>query len=275
MNRHGSDARAACRYIGALASSLVLCGGTNAIAGPWPQPEGHGLWINTFGFSQTSNYAGIQNPAYGDGTFRRFEISSYGEYGLTDQITLSAAAGVQLRQLDTGNTVLSTGGVGDIETAARAAVWQSGGWTVATQGVVKVPTGYSPTVNPALGNGQVDLEPRMLVGRGFTIGAWPAFADIGAGYRFRLGTPSDQARIDGSLGIHPAKDWLLMLQSYNIIGMRNEESGGTDFDLSTLTVSVVHNFSTAWAVQLGGSSEIASRNFNRGNGGFVAVWWRF
>lgn len=258
-----------------MAGSFIACGGTNAVAGPWLQPEGHSLWINTFGVSQTTNYAGIQNPAYGDGTFRRFGVGTYGEYGLTDRITLSAAADAQLRQLDTGSALLSTGGVGDIETAARAAVWQSGAWTVATQGVVKVPTGYSPNVNPALGNGQVDLEPRMLVGRGFTIGAWPAFADIGGGYRFRLGMPSDQARIDGTLGIHPAKDWLLMLQSYNIVGIRNQEPGGTDFDLSTLTVSVVHSFSAAWAVQLGGSSEIASRNFNRGNGGFVAVWWRF
>ena len=258
-----------------MAGSLIACGGTNAVAGPWPQPEGHGLWINTFGVSQTTNYAGIQNPAYGDGTFRRFGVGSYGEYGLTDRITLSAAADVQLRQLDTGSTLLSTGGLGDIETAARVAVWQSGGWTVATQGVVKIPTGYSPTVNPALGNGQVDLEPRLLVGRGFMIGSWPAFADVGTGYRFRLGTPGDQVRIDGTLGLHPARDWLVLLQSYTIVGIRNESPGGTDFDLSTLTLSVVHDFSARWALQLGGSSEIASRNFNTGNGGFVAVWWRF
>ena len=90
-----------------------------------------------------------------------------------------------------------------------------------TQGIVKVPTGYNPNTNPALGNDQVDLEPRLLFGHGFSFGSWPAFFDIGTSYRFRLGGPSDQVRFDGPLGLHPA-GWLLLLQSYNIIGMQNQ-----------------------------------------------------
>lgn len=231
--------------------------------------------INTFGFMQANNYAGIPNPAYGAGTFRRFEFGSYGEYGLTNRITLSAAAGAQARQLDPGTTTLSTTGIGDVELAARATVRQEAYWAFATQGVIKVPTGYDPNTNPALGNGQVDLEPRLLIGHGFSIGSWPAFVDIGAGYRFRTGSPSDQVRFDGTVGVHPAKDWLLLLQSYNIIGMQNERPGGTDFNLSTVVASAVYELSVSWAVQVGGFSEVASRNYNTGNGAFFAVWWKF
>ena len=120
----------------------------------------------------------------------------------------------------------------------------------------------------------MDLEPRLLFGHGFSFGSWPAFLDIGTGYRFRLGGPSDQVRFDGTLGLHPAAGWLLLLQSYNIIGMQNQAPGGTDFDLATLWASAVYEFSTHWAVQLSVSSEIASRNYNRGNGAFVAIWWK-
>ncbi len=263
---------AICRGFFVLLALIAASCGVPARAGPWSPPEGHGFVINSFGFMQAQNYAGIPNPAYGSGTFRRFEYGFYGEYGLADRLTLVGAAGLQQRNLDTAG---STFGVGDVDLGLRGAVWQKGNWAVAAQGVVKLPTGYDPYANPALGNGQVDLEPRLLIGRGFSLGSWPAFFDAGVGYRFRTGSPSDQLRFDATVGVHVAPRWMLMLQSYNIIGMQNEAPGGTDFNLSTLLVSAVYEIAPAWSVQLGGFSEIASRNYNTGNGVFAAIWWRF
>jgi hypothetical protein len=255
--------------------AFVVCMVTPAFAGPWPQPEGHGFVINQFSFVQANNHAGIPNPANGNGTFQKFDFTPYVEYGLTDTVTVGAAPHFDLRQLATGTTTSNTVGVGDIDLFARKTMWSDGYWAVAGQGLVKLPTGYNPSANPALGDNQVDLEPEFFVGRGFSLGNWPAFADVGAGYRFRLGSPADEVRLDADFGVHVRQDWMLLIQSFNIIGMRNERPGGTDFSLSTLAVSVVHDLSARWAVQFGGLSEVASRNYNRGNGGFVALWWLF
>jgi protein XagA len=254
---------------------FTLCGIGRALAGPWPLPEGQGLVINSFGFLQAQNAAGIPNPAYGSGTFRRFELDDYSEYGLTDQITLSASLNGQVRDLVTSDLTRSTAGFGDVELGARTVIWQSGPWVAAAQGLVKIPTGYNPNANPAIGNDQVDLEPRLLLGRGFTLGDWSSFVEIEAGFRFRFGGPGDQLRINATLGVHPASRWMLLLQSYNIIGMRNEAPGGTDFDLATVVASAVYDITPRWSAQLGGISDVASRNFNRGNGVFVAIWWKF
>jgi hypothetical protein len=263
-----------------IASTLVLLGlvfwwASPACAGPWPQPAGHGFVINTFSFVQGDNHAGVPNPASGNGTFRLFDFTPYMEYGLTDTVTVGAAPHLELRQLATSTTTSNTAGVGDIDLFARKTVWSDGSWVIAGQGLIKVPTGYDPNANPALGNDQVDLEPEILVGRGFVVGAWPAFADIGTGYRYRFGSPADEVRLDADFGVHVRPDWMLLLQSFNIIGLRNQRPGGTDFNLATIAISVVHDLNASWAVQLGGLSDVASRNYNRGNGAFVAVWWRF
>lgn len=262
--------------VGALIFALLTAGLVPpALAAPWPQAEGQGFLIDTLSFVQADNHAGIPNPAYGNGTFRHFDLGSYLEYGLTNETTLGASAHLQLRQLETDATTLNSAGVGDIELFARPTVWRDESWIIAVQGLLKVPTGYSASANPRLGDGQVDLEPRLLVGRGFMLGRWPAFADVECAYRFRFGSPSDQVRGDAIAGVHVRDDWMILVQSYNIVGLRNEKPGGTDFDLSTVTVSVVHDLSTKWAAQVGALSEVHSRNYNTGNGGFVAVWRKF
>ncbi len=265
--------RAACRPLLCLTALLGVSQSNSAHAGPWPQPEGHGLLISSFGFTQAQNHAGVSNPAYGNGVYQRFGLGLYGEYGVTDRITVLGAGGPQLRSLDTAG---STAGMGDVDLAIRGTFWQEEYWAGAVEGIVKVPTSYDAYVNPALGNGQVDLEPRLLIGRGLQLGSLPAFAILEAGYRFRTGGPSDQLRLDATFGVHVAPAWMILVQSFNIIGMQNQDTPGcTDFSLSTLFVSMVYEFSPRWAVQVGGTGDIATRNYNGGYGAFAAIWWRF
>ncbi len=257
--------------IGGAAMTCVIAA-TPASAAPWPQPEGHGFLINTFTFQQAQNHAGIPNPAFGNGTFREYAVGPYFEYGLTNSVTVGAAADPQLRTLSTAS---ATGGLGDIDLFIRPTIWRNDDWAVAVQGLVKVPTGYNPNANPALGNDQVDVEPRFLVGRSFSLGSWPAFADLEVAYRYRFGSPADEVRIDGAFGTHVHDDWMVLIQLYNIIGLQNQAPGGTNFSLSTLEVSVVHDLSPTVSVQAGAFSQIASRNYNKGNGVLLSVWWRF
>ena len=254
------------------AALILSLAATPTLASAWPQPEGQGILINTFAFQQTQNHAGTPNPAFGNGTFREYGVAPYFEYGLTDRVTIGAAANLQLRTLTPGS---ANGGPGDIDLFVRPTVWRNDNWAIAVQGLVKVPTGYNPNANPALGDDQVDLEPRLLVGRGFSFGSWPAFADVSVAYRYRFGSPADEVRIDGTVGVHLRDDWMVLIQSYNIIGLQNQAPGGTNFSLSTLAASVVHDLSRSLSVQAGAFSEVASRNYNKGSGVLLAIWWRF
>ncbi len=50
---------------------------------------------------------------------------------------------------------------------------------------------------------------------------------------------------------------------------------GTDYDLYSMTVSVVREVSPNWSVELGASDELGGRNCSTGAGGFFSVWRKF
>jgi len=267
--------------IGAIAGAAVLAGALSAQAGPWPQREGGGLFIASAGYLQADNSLANANPALGNGTFSRLDLSLYGEYGLTDNITLGAATQVESVRLHGSITKGESAGLTDVDVFVRPVLWSDGESILSAQGTITIPTGYSRDHNPALGDGAVGLEPRLLFGQGITIGDWPSFIEVEAAYRFRLGAPADQVRLDGSLGVHVADDWMLLLQSRNTISMRNQSglalsgSLGTDYDLYTISLSVVHDLSPDWSIEFGATSEVGGRNYNTGNGVFLSVWRKF
>lgn len=264
----------------------VLLVTKSALAGPWPQNEGGGILIGSVSYLETDNRLSNTNPAIGDGTYSRLGFGLYGEYGVTDTWTIGGSSRIERVRLHGPVVSGETTGVPDVELFVRKVLWQEGPGILAAQGTIAIPTGYNINRNPALGDGAVALEPRVLYGQGIDLGAWPSFFSVEAAYRFRFGDPSDQVRIDATLGTHPADGWMLLLQSRNTISVQNQNGSsvpgpaftgwhGTDYDLYNLTLSVVRDVSPTWSVEIGGYSEIGARNYNAGSGGFVSVWRRF
>ena len=90
--------------------------------------------------------------------------------------------------------------VGDIELGARVKLFDGKPGIVSTQLLVKIPGLYGSTDNLPLGNGQYDLELRLLYGRSF----WPlipGYGNVEAGYRWRAGAPSNEFRYLGEFGV--------------------------------------------------------------------------
>jgi hypothetical protein len=259
----------------ACVAVVVLQLNSTAIAGPWLQHDGHGFLINTLSFLEANSEPGNLAPAYGDGDYSRLNIASYLEYGLTKKVTVGTSLRLERVRLHTASDIQRSTGVSDVELFVRRVLWRKGQSILSAQGTVVFPTGYNPDANPALGDGDASLEPRLLFGRGFAIGAWPSFFDAQGAFRFRFGDAADQVRLDGTLGTHPAEGWLLLLQSCNTLGLRNERGYGTDYDLYTISVSAVRDLSPRWSVQLGATREIAGRNYSTGTGVFAALWWKF
>jgi protein XagA len=258
-----------------FAALIVLARAAPAAAQAWPEPRGHGFVITTFTYTNAQNNAGIPNPASGQGTFTRYAVTPYVEYGLTDKLTIGGAPRYEWLNLSTATGNQPTNGFSDIDLFARQVLWSDPSSVLSVQGLISVPTGYDPNANPALGDDQVDLEPRLLFGHGFSLAGWSSFIDLEAAYRFRLSGPADEVRFSASMGTHLTDNFLLLAQSFNIVGMNNEAPGQTDFNLFTFALSGVYDLSPGWAVQLGGFTEYAGRNYNTGNGLITGVWWRF
>jgi hypothetical protein len=270
----------------ACSATLMLSLQPTASASPWPQQKGDGLLISSVSYLQENNSLANANPAVGNGTFSRLDLGFYSEYGLTDTLTLGAATRLERVRLRGSSVSGETSGITDVELFVRPVLWRGHNSILAAQGMIIVPAGYSLDRNPALGDGAVGVEPRVLFGQGFDIGSRSSFFDVQAAYRVRFGGPADQVRVDATLGSHLTAKCMLLLQSRNTISMRNQSNdnilgsgfGGaheTDYDLYTLTLSVVREVAPHWSLEFGGISEVAARNYNNGNGVFSSVWRKF
>lgn len=123
------------------------------------------------------------------------------------------------------------------------------------------------------------VELRLQYGRGFATPLGPGWVDLGAGYRANLDAAADQLRLDLTTGVRPAEDWLVMLQSFNTIGLRNPDLAGDlygeDYDVYKIAPSVGYDLGPA-TVLFGLEREVAGRNLDAlGTRWRVSIWREF
>jgi len=247
-----------------------------AYGGAWTLEEGSAQAITTLTYYEADGGASGRDLQTPGSDFKKWELSTYAEYGLTDSLTIGMQPRYQwLVQDGPGAFHGTTDGFSDLDLFIRQRVWRDDSSVFSVQGMVKTPTGYDSGDMPALGNGQVDIEPRILFGSGFSLGTWPSFVDLELAYRFRTQSPADEVRFDATFGFRPLENWQLLLQSLNTIGMRNESSGGANYSVYKAQASVVRDLSDTVSLQLGGYIEYAGRNASLGEAGIVSIWLRF
>lgn len=230
-------------------------------------------------FTQTGGRRSFSN----DGEFTKWEINPYVEYGLRNDLTL--VLNLFWRSLRFSDRFGSSenSGMVDPEIGLRYRLSPPEAqpvWSV--QGVVKLPVTSSPGT-PELGNDQTDVEGRLLVGRGFSVGSSSGFWNIEAAYRFRSEAPADEIRLDATLGYDLSPKWLVMGQIFVIRGLRNgspiEVKGNPtidpNFDLYKGQVSLVYRVGPKLRVQAGYLRDLAGRNTGAGQGLLVSLWLNF
>lgn len=245
-----------------------------AWAGAWTLPEGHGQIVVTDTSSQASRVFddsgnSQQGPRYG-----KQEIQALIEYGVTDWLT--AIAIPSLQHVDIGSPVdAERTGFGNSEFGARGRVMQGDTWVASVQGTLRVPGTYDATNPAAVGYTGMDVDIRALYGQGFSFGHIPAFVDVQVAQRFRSGGPPDEARIDLTLGLRTAPQWMLLMQQFNIV---SEGAGGPLFPatrLHKLQVGAVYDIDKQWSLQGGAFATFAGRNALQENGIQFGAWYRF
>lgn len=187
------------------------------------------------------------------------------ERGLTPRLTLQGKLGVTRGH----DRWVSYSGRGPIEAGIRwAAVRHSRSSLAVYLGVGEPGVGRNAGY-AAPGKGSLDLEARVLYGRSATWRGREVFVDLEAARLRRRGL-ADETRIDATLGLRPAKSWLLLAQTY----AGQADRAPVDARWVKSEVSVVRAFET-WNLQAGWRDTISGRETARDRGPVLAIWRRF
>jgi hypothetical protein len=245
-----------------------------AFAGAWTLPAGDGQVIVTSLASFAEQAFGSARAMQPAARYRKLELQALIEYGLTNRLT--AIAMPSLQSIDIAPPMdARRGGVGYSEFGARYRVWETNGWVFSGQASVRVP-GTDDIANPAaIGYTDFEFDIRALAGTSFPLCGFPAFVDLQAAHRFRVGGPPDEFRADVTLGINVTQRLMLLAQSFNVISEGAGAPGFSSYDYFKLQLSAVYALTPALSLQLGGYATYAGRNALQEDALIFAAWYRF
>lgn len=259
------------RFVAVVAFVSPFLAGGLARAGAWPLAEGEGLAILGGSFSGSTAAFDASGRLIPVSSYRKFELSLYVEYGLSDRLTLivrPALADIS----SAGPPAGAMRGFQSVEGGARLTLAKLGDFVVSAQGLVRIP-GSTDTSNPALvGLTAHEAEARLLAGYSFDVMGRPAFGEVQMAWRARGGGAPGEARLDVTIGVRPTDRLLAMLQSFSLA---TTGAGGPAFPAqrsSRLQPGLVYEFAPGWSAQAGVFTTIAAENARREQGGLLALW---
>ncbi|MBO9559810.1 MAG: hypothetical protein J7515_14670 [Caulobacter sp.] len=194
-------------------------------------------------------------------------LSIYGEYGLTDRLTLQTKVALTRGH----DNFVDYEGRGPIELGVRYALLHTDRSAVsfylgANKDGVGRNAGYAA---PGQGQGDLDLEARLLAGTSRQWRGAQGFAELQIARLKRSGL-ADETRIDATLGLRPTPRWLLMVQTY--AGKAESEPVGSRW--RKREVSATRDLG-AWSLQAGWRQTVSGRETPIDHGPVLAVWRRF
>ncbi|HCM84328.1 MAG TPA: hypothetical protein PKW15_00920 [Alphaproteobacteria bacterium] len=269
------------QFICLVAFSLASIS-TPAHAGAWTQKSGEGQVITSFSYYETdAAYNAKSDRVSKTSSYHKSTLDVFAEYGLTDAYTLGLQTSYQWIYARNNLGSFRENDLSDTSFFLRERIWHDDFNVLSLQQLFTVPGPYSTRNAAAPGYGQSDAEFRVLYGHSGVIGGNNYFLDIQGAYRKRFEGPADEVRMDITAGIKPNENFMLLAQSFNTLGMRNEStaavitSSGPDYDLSKIQISGVLATSYDLSLQLGGAIDVAGRNTGAGKTLFVALWKEF
>ena len=255
----------------------------SADAAAWVQKPGEGLVIYSVDTYRSSKAWDDDGHSQSSPTYRKLEFNPYLEYGVTDKTTVGANAFLLHVQQDGSGR---NSGLGDVELFVRRLLHTDGWDSLSTQLLVKIPGGYDKNAVLPLGAGQVDVEARILYGRG---GVYETSAgekkswyyNVEAAYRKRFDGPVDELHIDLTAAWRPVKPWTVEIKQGNIMALESTPTTTattvnrwSDYDLHKVTVDAIYEFSPTLSSNFGVSYDFMGRNAGQGISPFVAIWQR-
>lgn len=268
--RSGAASIFVCRkLVFVLAASAGLA--SSAQASPWARPDGELLVITRAEYF----HANLSSLDPAGGHFESLDSNSYMEFGITDDITIGGKAIYGTSWLTNSAGSFTDSGFSEIEGYAQYQFARTNRHAASMKLSAGKPAAFQASARNALNDSGADIELAALYGRNLTFGPVKTFAAVEIGYRKRFGGGADVLRGQATLGAKPGEHWLLLLEGFSTVSMRNEKPGGPDYDIIKIQPSLVYHFNRRWSVQAGMNEEVSGRNLARGRTFFFGVWSTF
>ena len=246
-----------------------------AAASPWVQAEKTLLLISRTDHFNADLGQFENNGASIESNYERIDAQTYVEYGLTQNIMVGGKAIYGTSWLRRGNDVQTAAGFSEIEAFGQLQVFRKGKSAGSARIGLSRPSNFSSGARPALQSDGIDIDAAFLYGRNLTSGNIKLFSTLEAGFRKRTGSAADQISLHSTLGMEPGKRWLVLVESFSITSLGNNESGGADFDIVKIQPSILWRLSPRLGLQLGATQEVTGRNIDLGRSFFFGIWARF
>ncbi|MEW6258042.1 MAG: hypothetical protein AB1592_18975 [Pseudomonadota bacterium] len=267
-----------------MAASLAVAFWTaSACAGAWTQRESAGsLFLQTTA-TWSAQAFDADGVLFDSRTYDKVSTQLFIEYGASDWLTLLVAP--ELVQIDLGAGQTGSqdaapsrySGFGYTDLGARVRLGQGEGWIISAQALLRVPGAKPSGGIAALGYGDAELDLRLLAGLTFTLFGLPAFLDLEAAQRLREGSPPDEIRIDATLGVRIAPQWLALVQSFNVVseGAGQEPAFDVSYEYYKLQVGGMYDAAENVSFMLAAVTTWHGRNALQENGVVGAVLLRY
>lgn len=254
----------------------------SAYAGAWTQKEGAAQLITSASVTKATKFFDVRGKKRSQLPYYKQEMAAYGEYGLSDGLTLGGQLRFIRAQQETIAGEISAANLGDSEFFLRKRVWKNDFSVFSIQPGITLPSLDSTRTRPKIGADHPTYNLRASFGHSFQLfGRWH-YADLTGGYIYRAGKPDDQLVLDTTVGFTVAEKWqvvpqLFLTKSRRPIktGSTFTQSGSDNYDLAKGQLSVQYNFSESQGVQLGAFRDLRGRNTGQGNGALVSYIWNF
>ncbi len=232
-------------------------------------PE-HGQVIAELTFSE----ANVAYDAFGRAgavpAWRKFELSTYAEYGLTESVTLVGdPSWFTFHAKPPG---VSRTRIGVAEAGARVKLVEWGDNILSAQATARYAAGGRGAAEFSDIRDRAQVDARLLFGRKMDVLGLGGYVDVQVGFRSRA-VFGNQFRFDATWAVRPLERTTLMLQSFTAIAPGRL---GDRFMLSQkVKASVVYDLTDSLSVQFGGLMALRGVNSAFERGIVTAMWWKF
>lgn len=255
---------------------LLVCVPADAMAGAWTQKASQGsAFLQTTATWSGQAFDGNGN-LFAAQTYDKVTTQLFLEYGVNEWLTLLLAP--ELLQIDVGApTSARYAGLGYTDMGARARLAEGDGWIVSAQGLARIAGATQSAGIAAIGYVDDEAEARLLAGFSFLLWDFPSFLDLEAAQRFRAGDAPDEFRLDVTLGVRVAPQWLLLVQSFNVISEGPGEAPmfGLSYEYYKVQVGGMYDVTPNFSLMLAGVSTWYARNAPQENGIVGAALYRY
>jgi len=213
--------------------------------GGWTQLQAHGYFkVGAYGLQSRQHYTdtgGIDHNT----TNKIFTTSFYGEYGLTNRLTVIGYVPFYSRALFNNTVSATTGeliqagesinGLGDVDLSVKYGLIQDKPWVLAATLTLGLPLGISNGGTQGTlqtGDGEFNQMVQLDLSRGFSANGAPAWFTAYAGFNNRTNGFSDEIRFGTEVGTKLFNEkWLAIFRVYGVRSLQNGSS--TDIPNST------------------------------------------